>query len=82
MRRMNTPDAPTVYRVVLERLLPDGSAPYLPAEYYGPYATLGAARGQETTILYEATRDGRKARTRIESAPLAWTPLAWGEARS
>lgn len=73
MRYMNTPDAPAAYRVVLDRLRA-GSVPYQ-TEYFGPYAALGSAKGQETKILKEERENGRKARARIEQSPLAWASV-------
>lgn len=72
MRIMTDPSVPNTYRVVLERLRPRTTAVYQ-TEVYGPYASLGAARSQETKIMSAERAHGRQARSFIEVSPLSWS---------
>lgn len=72
MSREMSQDVPKVYRVRLEvNLYRSGE---WRTEWFGPYQTLGAARGQATSRVDNYIRYGRhEARATVESSPVTWT---------
>lgn len=74
MRIITKPNEDSVYRVVVERLRPDGITVYQ-TEYFGPYGTAGAAKGQATHHHTMENKYGKKARAFVDISPANWERL-------
>lgn len=74
MRSITKPNEDNVYRVVVERLRPDGITVYQ-TEYFGPYGTEGAAKGQATHHHRRENWHNKQARAYVEVTPANWEVL-------